>query len=485
MATARFAPDFMIMQRRKEEENRRIYDEKTKANSAYERVAVWEHKTGKTIERGQVTRKVQSMKRDLEQDLEGRRARLAALLAEEDARYTLELEQLEETPELRRDRLKARARELVRRREQEKRDFAKEMRERQFRETCDQFREYDGVYLLRECKTQCDNAMIERGEEKKRQKEEAAMWHNRLLDEVRKAERREASDSNRESELRSEMLRTLQEQVHELNGRRGEDERLKAEEARLMKERFALDVAEARAKEEARAEMFAEKKVAIARHNSILRAEKEAEIRRQQEEDLALLNAMLDKERRAEAAEMAYKASLKAQAREYQAQLIELMKKEAVDEAASEAIREAEQDKAWRKREEVWEKEKGAREKLMKDVMTVRRQQLDQRLEQNKLDREAALNTREGMMNAVEEQEASRILEAKIRKNIVKEHQHDILEQIDEAKGRMRRDMEIAALELEASRREEEAYQAKLQKEMLLAANGRHKSHGLKSTGLF
>ena len=35
-------------------------------------------------------------------------------------------------------------------------------------------------------------------------------------------------------------------------------------------------------------------------------------------------------------------------------------------QAASEAIREAEQDKAWRKREEVWEKEKGAREKLMK-----------------------------------------------------------------------------------------------------------------------
>ena len=36
-----------------------------------------------------------------------------------------------------------------------------------------------------------------------------------------------------------------------------------------------------------------------------------------------------------------------------QAQLIELMKKEAVDEAASEAIRKAEQEKAWRKREEV------------------------------------------------------------------------------------------------------------------------------------
>ena len=481
----RFAPDFMIMQRRKEEENRGIYDEKTKMNSAYERVAVWEHKTGKAIERGVVTRKVETMKQDLERDLEGRRARLAALLAEEDARYTAELEQLEETPDSRRDRLKSRARELVRRREQEKREFAKEMRERQFRETCDQFREYDGVHLLRECVAARDKAMIERGEEKKRQKEEVAMWHSNLLEEVGRQEKREAADAGRGGELQAEMLRTLQEQVAELNARRAEDERLKNEEARLMKERFELDVAEARAKEEARAKMFAEKKVAIARHNAILRAEKEAEIRRQQEEDLALLNAMLEKERKAEAAEMAYKASLKAQAREYQAQLIELMKKEAVDEAASEAIRQAEQDKAWRKREEVWEQERAAREKLMKEVIEVRRQQLQQRLEQNRIDREAALVEREAMLAEVEEQEAGRILEAKIRKNIMKEHQHDILAQVDEARARMRRDMEIAALELEASRREEEAYQAKLQKEMLLAAQGRHKNHGLKSTGLF
>ena len=42
---------------------------------------------------------------------------------------------------------------------------------------------------------------------------------------------------------------------------------------------------------------------------------------------LQLLNAMLDKERMAEEAESAYKAQLKQQAREYQAQLIELMKK--------------------------------------------------------------------------------------------------------------------------------------------------------------
>ena len=47
----------------------------------------------------------------------------------------------------------------------------------------------------------------------------------------------------------AEMLRTLQEQVAELKARKDEDERLKAEEALLMKERFDLDVGEAKAKE--------------------------------------------------------------------------------------------------------------------------------------------------------------------------------------------------------------------------------------------
>ena len=43
--SGRFAPDFMIMQRRKEEEYRRTYDEKVKSDSTIGRVAHWEHKT--------------------------------------------------------------------------------------------------------------------------------------------------------------------------------------------------------------------------------------------------------------------------------------------------------------------------------------------------------------------------------------------------------------------------------------------------------
>jgi hypothetical protein len=57
-------------------------------------------------------------------------------------------------------------------------------------------------------------ALVELKERKRLQREEDAVWHTRLLDLVRKAEQREASDRNRFLDLRSDMLKTLEEQVH-------------------------------------------------------------------------------------------------------------------------------------------------------------------------------------------------------------------------------------------------------------------------------
>mmetsp|Transcript_47823 Transcript_47823/g.150003 ORF Transcript_47823/g.150003 Transcript_47823/m.150003 type:complete len:152 (+) Transcript_47823:2316-2771(+) len=151
----------------------------------------------------------------------------------------------------------------------------------------------------------------------------------------------------------------------------------------------------------------------------------------------------------------------------------------------------------------------------MKEVLQTRREQLQQRIEQNRREREVkvksshlclveaeslqfAMEEKERMVREVDDIEQQNALQAEIRKRIAKEHQRDILTQIEEAKNAMRREMEIAALELEASRREEAAYQvclfscsprtsrstkAKLAKEMLVQKP--LKNHGLKSTGLF
>ncbi len=47
--SGRFAPDFMIMQRRKEEEQRMVYEEKVRTDSTIGRVAHWEQKTSNRL----------------------------------------------------------------------------------------------------------------------------------------------------------------------------------------------------------------------------------------------------------------------------------------------------------------------------------------------------------------------------------------------------------------------------------------------------
>eukprot|EP00291_Cryptomonas_curvata_P012579 CAMPEP_0172184930 /NCGR_PEP_ID=MMETSP1050-20130122/19868_1 /TAXON_ID=233186 /ORGANISM="Cryptomonas curvata, Strain CCAP979/52" /LENGTH=178 /DNA_ID=CAMNT_0012858821 /DNA_START=37 /DNA_END=569 /DNA_ORIENTATION=- len=177
MSKTKFAPDFMIMMRRKEEDTRQLYEEKTKSDGALQKYLSFQHSTDARIERNRTTLQTEALRRQIEDELNARRARLAAMLEEEERGYTVELQALEETPDMRRDRLKSRARELIRRREQEKREFAMLMRERQFRDSCDAFREHDSMQLLQECVDARGRALGDKDEARRLEEEERAMWH--------------------------------------------------------------------------------------------------------------------------------------------------------------------------------------------------------------------------------------------------------------------------------------------------------------------
>jgi len=73
MAARKFAPDFMIMQRRKEEDQRSVFDLKKKTDSAIENYATWEHKTSGRIAKNAVAGQINTIKRDLEDHLNNRR----------------------------------------------------------------------------------------------------------------------------------------------------------------------------------------------------------------------------------------------------------------------------------------------------------------------------------------------------------------------------------------------------------------------------
>jgi hypothetical protein len=71
--TGRFAPDYAIMLRRREEDHRQLYNEKTRVDNKLENVAKWEHSTSSRIERNVVSKQINTIKRDLEEHLNARR----------------------------------------------------------------------------------------------------------------------------------------------------------------------------------------------------------------------------------------------------------------------------------------------------------------------------------------------------------------------------------------------------------------------------
>ncbi len=83
MSKTKFAPDFMIMMRRKEEDTRQLYEEKTKSDSTLQKYLSFQHSTDARIERNRTTLQTEALRKQIEDELNARRARLAALLEEE------------------------------------------------------------------------------------------------------------------------------------------------------------------------------------------------------------------------------------------------------------------------------------------------------------------------------------------------------------------------------------------------------------------
>lgn len=88
------------------------------------------------------------MKSRRDADLNARRQRLFDKLAAEDMAYKQELINSKETPEERRAKLAARARELAARREAERQELATRLMEQAFIENCDVLRETNSKRVL-------------------------------------------------------------------------------------------------------------------------------------------------------------------------------------------------------------------------------------------------------------------------------------------------------------------------------------------------
>jgi hypothetical protein len=408
--TGIFAPSFAVDQRRKKDDARAVYDDFFKQNKQLQSVASWNVSSSQRVEHTAKTMQMKKMWASVEEQLASRKSKLSAMLAAEDQQYQVELEALQETTEQRKNRLKQRARELIRRREEERRELAQTLSDVAFRENSDIFRQADSMRLNEAVQVENSVNIGIKHRAKEAEREADVYWHEQFLGLGTKLQEREDSDKAKSMASRGEMLTILTDQIRVLNDNRAEALRQKAAELQAMKDMFEMQQAEARQKERDRKEMFRQKQLEAALGNKVMQDQRRAQMMKEREEDMALLNNMLDREARQAQKEQDKKDRVMLQALEYRKQLEELMKKEAVSDAEANAIRQADIDKVWKKREDQWEREREYRRILLADVMAMRQKQVAEQLRRAEVERELNFKAREQIiadMARVKQQELS------------------------------------------------------------------------------
>ncbi len=121
----------------------RVQEERKAAHAAH-----WQARSDQKMKSLTVQRRLEALNARREADLHARRQKLAQLLYHEDLAFRAELVRGKETPEQRRAKLAARARELAARRETERQQLAAQLYDRAFQENCDVLRDTDSKRVL-------------------------------------------------------------------------------------------------------------------------------------------------------------------------------------------------------------------------------------------------------------------------------------------------------------------------------------------------
>jgi len=351
------------------------------ANRIVDLRSKWENKTTAKIEQMRKSGRVAQLVRDSASQLLARRKELAGLLNAEMDMWQKEFASTEESPEVRKASLQARALELRDAREAERRAFVDEMYKMQWQASCDDGRLLDSKATIkrvmsdRQAQLQQKAAIAVTVQEQ----EDALMkeWKQRIDELEAKETQKERYRASMEKEIRG--MLDLQVEQHQqrkavLKARQAADwsEELSEWTAAMQKEKSEelerFVTAKARGME---TRAFNESRLHI-------RAEAAAEVRAQ---DLTLLNYALEKERAAQAAEQAKRDDEKATTRRYQDYLKQQMVKEAQNFATVDALRQAEENKIWAKREQEQQDRHDARSALWKATDQSRQEQMRMKAE--------------------------------------------------------------------------------------------------------
>mmetsp|Transcript_9127 Transcript_9127/g.20320 ORF Transcript_9127/g.20320 Transcript_9127/m.20320 type:complete len:498 (-) Transcript_9127:208-1701(-) len=407
----------------------------------------WENRMDGVIRTNLVKSKIDGIANQQRSSLQERRAKLAALLSEEQKAYEQEMIDMEEAPAQRFERMASRAYELKKRREDERQAIVKEKLYQQWRAGQDELRTMDSQITQLKVISDRDHQLVEkehrRVAEKDYDKVFDQLWYEGYLAKIE----REELEKELKKERLGEQQRILGIQLDMKAHRVATDKEKGEKEATQMKALWAQQEREEK-------EALAREKV-LARENrkkadefiAVQQAKRAKEAQDEEDFDKAFVAGVLERERKVAAMEEFEKQKAKKKAIEFTEALKIEMAKNAEDEEELVRLQHEEAERQWAKKYAQWEKEELARRKLMHEVYTDRAQQV-----QLKKDLRATLKDELKQERKRIDDEVSRLDELAggregAESTIAKKHQEELFRQMDYHQVQKHRQLQQHAIE--------------------------------------
>ncbi|XP_007942044.1 cilia- and flagella-associated protein 53 [Orycteropus afer afer] len=319
---------------------------------------------------------------------EERRNKLRELLASEENEYFTEMQLKEETIEVKKDRMREKARLLKEKKEEEKQTFVAEKLDQQFREGCEELRsELIRIHQKKVCEER--KAQVAFNEERKRQKLVEEQMFARLWEEDRLAkEQREALEARRRRERVESMRLGLNAQITASQARQQALRRLKEEEGRLV------ESDNAQVKLENEQEKLKKQKTKQEIRTFLQKAVQEKiehmqqEYREEQDLDMKLVQrALQDLQKEADRKKQKREDMVREQ-KIYNEYVAQRRKEEKALEKELDRVLEEEKEKKLAEKDRELKLEKEARKQLISEVMCTRKLQVQEKLQRKAKEQE-------------------------------------------------------------------------------------------------
>ncbi|XP_039361263.1 trichoplein keratin filament-binding protein isoform X2 [Mauremys reevesii] len=322
----------------------------------------------------------EKMKEEKKISLEQRREQLRKLLYEERELLTAELRELRLNKESDLNKIRERSEDLKSAREERRKKVAEELLYEHWKKNNTKLREQEAT---------------ER-EEKRRYENEYELARREALERMKQEEEKRQLEEKKRAEA-------LLQQMEELKFREMEATKLKKEQDNLLKQQWELEELE-----EERKQMEAcRKKLELGRflrhqYNAQLKRRAQ-QIQQELEMDRQILLALIEKEDEDQRLHSARRERAAADAAWMKHVIEEQLQLEKAREAELETIFREEAKQVWEKREEEWERERKARDRLMNEVLAGRLCQIQEKMELNRHAQEECVKYREELIRELEE----------------------------------------------------------------------------------